>query len=67
MRKKINCEDLTFGELQIPLYLTFECILPYWKLELARSLVNMNLVRVDLWDATKKNGINSYGGGNFTV
>ncbi|KAG5607089.1 hypothetical protein H5410_028581 [Solanum commersonii] len=58
MRKKINCEDVTFGDLRIPLFLTFECILPYWKLELARSLVNRSVVHVDLWDATKKNGIN---------
>ncbi|KAG5597827.1 hypothetical protein H5410_039059 [Solanum commersonii] len=38
--KKITSQDLTFGELRIPFYATFDCILPYWKLELARSLVD---------------------------
>ncbi|XP_055808506.1 uncharacterized protein LOC129877051 [Solanum dulcamara] len=60
MRKKITYENLVFGELRISIFVTFDCILPYWKLELARSLVKGNVVRVDLWDSTEKNGTKKY-------
>uniref|UniRef100_M1DI30 Uncharacterized protein n=1 Tax=Solanum tuberosum TaxID=4113 RepID=M1DI30_SOLTU len=65
--KKITSQDLTSGKLWIPFLATFDCILPYWKLELARSLVDGSMVRVGLWDVTEQNDRpNRYEDGNFT-
>ncbi|KAG5607127.1 hypothetical protein H5410_028619 [Solanum commersonii] len=67
MTKKITSQDLTSGKLWIPFLATFDCILPYWKLELARSLVDGSMVRVGLWDVTEQNDrSNRYEDGNFT-
>ncbi|KAH0692468.1 hypothetical protein KY285_019565 [Solanum tuberosum] len=54
MRKKITSQDITFGELRISFFAMFDYILPYWKLELARSLVNRNVAHVSLWDVIEK-------------
>uniref|UniRef100_M1DWI9 Uncharacterized protein n=1 Tax=Solanum tuberosum TaxID=4113 RepID=M1DWI9_SOLTU len=54
MRKKITRQDITIGELRISSFAMFDYILPYWNLELATSLVNENVERVGLWDATEK-------------
>uniref|UniRef100_M1DPZ4 Uncharacterized protein n=1 Tax=Solanum tuberosum TaxID=4113 RepID=M1DPZ4_SOLTU len=55
MTKKITSQDIAFGELRISSLVMFDCILQYWNLELATSLVNENVERVGLWDATEKN------------
>ncbi|KAG5581181.1 hypothetical protein H5410_051808 [Solanum commersonii] len=41
-------------------------ILPYWNLNLARSLVTENGVSIDLWDITEKNDNKKYKEKNFT-
>ncbi|KAL3337780.1 hypothetical protein AABB24_030086, partial [Solanum stoloniferum] len=68
MTKKITSQDIAFGELRISSLVMFDCILQYWNLELATSLVNGNVEHVGLWDATEQNygRTNRYEDARFT-
>ncbi|TMW83443.1 hypothetical protein EJD97_001654, partial [Solanum chilense] len=52
LRKHITHQNITQGILEISSSETSEYILPYWKLDEAKSLVNGNVVRVGVWDVT---------------
>ena len=53
MRKHIiTHQNIAQGTLETSSFETSECILPYWKLDEAKSLVNGNVKRVGVWDVT---------------
>jgi len=52
--------------MRIPFSATFMCILPYWNLERARSLLNGNGACGYLSDIIEKNGTKKYEDKNFT-
>ncbi|WMV30971.1 hypothetical protein MTR67_024356 [Solanum verrucosum] len=55
IRKYITNVDIAQGTLCISSFGTSENILPFWKLDKAKSLVNGNVERVGLWDVTEEN------------
>ncbi|KAG5607124.1 hypothetical protein H5410_028616 [Solanum commersonii] len=53
-RKHITPQNIAQGTLCISSFETSEYILPYWKLDKAKSLVNGNVKRVGVWDVTEE-------------
>ncbi|KAL3337758.1 hypothetical protein AABB24_030072 [Solanum stoloniferum] len=52
--KFITPQNIAQGTLEISSFKTSEHILPYWKLDKAKNLVNGNVERVGLWDVTEE-------------
>uniref|UniRef100_M1A9X8 B3 domain-containing protein n=1 Tax=Solanum tuberosum TaxID=4113 RepID=M1A9X8_SOLTU len=59
---KITSYEVEAGALLIPYIKTFEYILLYWTLDLAKILVNGGGVCVQVWDVTEDNAPNKYEG-----
>ncbi|KAF3641221.1 putative agglutinin-2-like [Capsicum annuum] len=65
IKKIITRDEVILGNLVIPFFESFEYILRYWTLDVAKSLViNENGMRVNVWDITKENEPKKYDGGN---
>ena len=62
IKKKITGDEIIVGKLVIPFVETFEYILRYGTLDLAKSLENGCDVLVDMWDVTEENIIEKYQG-----
>ncbi|WMV30944.1 hypothetical protein MTR67_024329 [Solanum verrucosum] len=59
---KIISYEAEAGALLIPYIKTFEYILLYWTLDLAKILVNGGVVCVQVWDVTEDNAPKKYEG-----
>ncbi|KAG5606544.1 hypothetical protein H5410_028036, partial [Solanum commersonii] len=57
---KITSHEVEAGALLISYIETFDYILPYWTLDMAKILVNRYGVRVGVWDLTKDNSPRKY-------
>uniref|UniRef100_A0A3Q7HET4 TF-B3 domain-containing protein n=1 Tax=Solanum lycopersicum TaxID=4081 RepID=A0A3Q7HET4_SOLLC len=59
---KITSYEIKAGALLIPYIETFEYIIRYWTLDMAKILVNGCGVYVQVWDVTEDNAPNKYEG-----
>ncbi|PHT93113.1 hypothetical protein T459_00995 [Capsicum annuum] len=65
IKKRITRDEVILGKLVIPFFESFEYILRYWKLDMAKSLVmSENGMSVTVWDITKETEPKKYDGGN---
>ncbi|KAF3615514.1 putative agglutinin-2-like [Capsicum annuum] len=65
IKKRITRDEVILGKLVIPFFESFEYILRYWKLDMAKSLVmSENGMSVKVWDITKETEPKKYDGGN---
>ncbi|WMV31042.1 hypothetical protein MTR67_024427, partial [Solanum verrucosum] len=62
IKKNITLEDLSQQKLMILYFKTFEYILPYWKLNMAKSLENRCVTCICVWDVKKENAPKKYEG-----
>ncbi|XP_055808695.1 uncharacterized protein LOC129877228 [Solanum dulcamara] len=67
IKKKITNDEAVVGKLVIPFYETFEYILRYWTLDVAKSLENGYGVAVDVWDVTEEKVPKKYEGGSVCL
>ncbi|PHT58451.1 hypothetical protein CQW23_00814 [Capsicum baccatum] len=65
IKKRITRDEIILGKLVILFFESFEYILRYWTLDMAKSLVmNENGMCVKVWDITKETKPKKYDGGN---
>ncbi|KAM3397322.1 hypothetical protein P3S68_000834 [Capsicum galapagoense] len=65
IKKRITRDEVILGKMVIPFFESFEYILRYWKLDMAKSLVmSENGMSVKVWDITKETEPKKYDGGN---
>ncbi|XP_055808666.1 uncharacterized protein LOC129877203 [Solanum dulcamara] len=67
IKKKITNDEVVVGKMVIPFYETFEYILRYWTLDVAKSLENGYGVPVGVWDVTEENVPKKYEGGSVCL
>ncbi|WMV30454.1 hypothetical protein MTR67_023839 [Solanum verrucosum] len=67
IKLNITHDEVVVRKLVIPFVETFEYILLYWTLDMAKSVENGYGMPVDMWDVTKENVPKKYEGGSVCL